>query len=210
LTLRLAIFDLDGTLVDSLDDLTTSVNHALRLAGLPLRSRDEVRTFVGDGARPLIARSVGDHRERMEEVLATWRVYYEEHLLDQTRAYPGIVEVLSRARCPLAVQTNKPGAMARRILEGLGLLTRFAVVLGGGEAPPKPDPGGVRAILDKVGARAENAVLVGDTAVDFATARNAGVAFVGVSWGIVPRAELVRAGAQNLVDRPEELAAFLS
>ena len=210
MTTRLAIFDLDGTLVDSLDDLTTSVNHALRLAGLPLRGRDEVRTFVGDGARPLIVRSVGNHLDRVEEVLAIWRPYYEAHLLDQTRPYPGIVEVLSLARRPLAVQTNKPASMARRILEGLGLLPRFALVLGGGEAPPKPDPGGVRNILERLGARAEDTVLVGDTAVDFATARNGGVTFVGVTWGIVAREVLVQAGAVHLVDRPEDLAAFLA
>ena len=210
MTTRLTNFDLDGTLIDSVDDLAVSVNHALRAAGLPPRTRDEVRSFVGNGARPLIARSVGDHPERVEEVLAIWRPYYEEHLLDHTRPYPGIVEVLARARRSLAVQTNKPGAMARRILEGLGLLSRFAVVVGGGEGPPKPDPGGVRAILERVGARAEDAVLVGDTPIDLATARNAGVTFVAVTWGLETREELVRAGAVNLVDRAEDLAGWLA
>ncbi len=210
MTAGLAIFDLDGTLVDSVDDLAASVNHALARAGLPLRHRDEVRRFIGNGARPLIERSVGEHLELVEEVLAEWRVHYEAHLLDRTRPYPGVVELLAGARRTLALQSNKPGPMTRQILEGLGLLSRFAVVLGGGEAPPKPDPGGVLAILDRLGTRREDAVFIGDSTMDAATARNAGVTFVGVTWGLVPREELASAGAVNLVDRVEELAPWLA
>ncbi len=209
MTPGLAIFDLDGTLVDSVEDLAASVNHALARAGLPLRHRDEVRRFIGNGARPLIERSVGEHLDRIEEVLADWRVHYQAHLLDHTRPYPGIVELLAGARRTLALQSNKPGPMTRRILEGLGLLSRFAVVLGGGEAPPKPDPGGVLAILDRLGARREEAVFIGDSTMDVATARNAGVSFVGVTWGLMSREELAGAGAVNLVDRAEELAPWL-
>lgn len=210
MTAGLAIFDLDGTLVDSVDDLAASVNHALARAGLPLRHREEVRRFIGNGARPLIERSVGEHQDRVEEVLAEWRVHYEAHLLDRTRPYPGVVELLAGARRTLALQSNKPGPMTRRILEGLGLLSRFAVVLGGGEAPAKPDPGGVLAILDRLGTRREDAVFIGDSTMDVATARNAGVTFVGVTWGLVPREELRSAGAVNLVDRVEELAPWLA
>lgn len=210
MTAGLAIFDLDGTLVDSVDDLAASVNHALARAGLPLRHREEVRRFIGNGARPLIERSVGEHQDRVEEVLAEWRVHYEAHLLDRTRPYPGVVELLAGARRTLALQSNKPGPMTRRILEGLGLLSRFAVVLGGGEAPAKPDPGGVLAILDRLGTRREDAVFIGDSTMDAATARNAGVTFVGVTWGLVPREELRSAGAVNLVDRVEELAPWLA
>jgi phosphoglycolate phosphatase len=206
---RLAIFDLDGTLVDSVDDLAAAVNHALARAGLPLRSRDEVRTFIGDGARVLLERSVGPRRDKLEEALASWREHYAAHLLDQTRPYPGVADALSRAGRALAVQTNKPGPMARRILEGLGLLSRFAVVMGGGEAPAKPDPAGVRAILARVGVGPGEAVFVGDSLVDLATARNAGLTFVGVTWGLVSREDLVRGGAVNLVDRAEELDAWL-
>jgi phosphoglycolate phosphatase len=207
---RLAIFDLDGTLVDSVDDLAAAVNHALGRVGLPLRGRDEVRSFVGHGARVLLERAVGPRRDKLEEVFAAWREHYQAHLLDHTRPYPGIAEALARAGRTLAVQTNKSGPMARRILEGLGLLDRFAVVLGGGEAPPKPDPAGALAILERVGARPEEAVFVGDSLVDLATARNAGLAFVGVAWGLVPRADLARGGAANLVDRAEELAPWLA
>jgi phosphoglycolate phosphatase len=207
---RLAIFDLDGTLVDSVEDLTAAVNHGLALAGLPSRSRDEVRRFIGDGARVLLERAVGPRRDKLEEALAGWREHYTAHLLQHTRPYPGVAEALAGAGRTLAVQTNKPGPMARRILEGLGLLSRFAVVLGGGEAPAKPDPTGARTILEQVGARPEDTLFVGDSLVDLATARNAGLAFVGVTWGLVSRAELSRAGAADLVDRAEELEKWLA
>jgi len=207
---RLAIFDLDGTLVDSVDDIAAAVNHGLSAAGLPPRSRDEVRRFVGDGARALLERAVGPRRDRLEEAFASYRAYYLGHLLVHTHPYPGVVEVLAAAGRTLAVHTNKPADMARGVLEGLGLLSRFAVVLGGGEAPAKPDPAGVRAILDRTGAGPGEAVFVGDSPVDVATARNAGVAFVGVTWGLAERAELVRAGAEHLVDRAAELAPWLA
>jgi phosphoglycolate phosphatase len=206
---RLAIFDLDGTLVDSVDDLAASVNHALALAGLPPRHRDEVRRFIGNGARPLIERSVAPHLDRVEEVLTDWRAHYQAHLLDHTRPYPGIVELLAGARRILALQSNKPAQMTRRILEGLGLLSRFAVVVGGGEVPAKPDPAGVLAILARVGATREDSVLIGDSAMDAAAARNAGVTFVGVTWGLASREELARSGAVYLVDRADELAEWL-
>ncbi len=186
------------------------MNYALARAGLPQRDRDEVKGFIGNGARPLIERSVAPHLDRVEEVLAAWRKHYDEHLLDHTRPYPGIVEVLAGARRTLALQSNKPAQMTRRILDGLGLLSRFAVVVGGGEVPAKPDPAGVLAILERVGAAREDSVFIGDSVMDVATARNAGVTFVGVTWGLVPRQELVRGGAQHLVDRPEQLAEWVA
>jgi len=207
---RLAIFDLDGTLVDSVDDLAASVNYALARAGLPQRERDQVRGFIGNGARPLIERAVAPHLDRVEEVLADWRAHYDAHLLDQTRPYPGMVEVLAGARRTLAVQSNKPAPMTNRILEGLGLLSRFAIVVGGGDVPAKPDPAGVLAILARVGATREDSVFIGDSALDAATARNAGVTFVGVTWGLVSREALAGAGAVNLVDRVEDLAPWLA
>jgi phosphoglycolate phosphatase len=208
-TKRLAIFDLDGTLVDSVDDLAAAVNHGLAQVGLPPRTRDEVRSYVGNGARVLIERAVGDHRDLLEPALHAWRAHYQEHLLDRTRPYPGVPEALAAAGGTLAVLTNKPAPMARRILEGLGLSSRFAVVVGGGDAPPKPDPAGALQILARLGARPADAVLVGDSPVDAATARNAGLAFVAVTWGLVPRDELVRAGAVHLVDRASDLVPWL-
>jgi phosphoglycolate phosphatase len=209
-TPRLAIFDLDGTLVDSLDDLHASVSHALRALGLPARSREEVHGYVGEGARMLVERSIAPRTDLLEPALAAWRAHYEDHCLDRTRAYPGIDELLGRAGRVLAVHTNKPGALARKILGGLGLLPRFAAVTGGDEAPRKPDPTGVRAIMARVGAAPADAVLVGDSRVDAATARAAGIPFVAVTWGFGSRAELAAAGPVAIVDRAAELTPWVA
>jgi phosphoglycolate phosphatase len=205
----LAIFDLDGTLIDSLDDLAASVNHALAEVGLPPRRRDEIRSFVGEGARRLVERAVGARQDLVEPALAAWRVHYEAHCLDRTRPYPGIPEALAGARLPVAVLTNKPGPLARRILAGLGLDAGLVGVIGGDEAPRKPDPAGARALLARAGATAAESVLVGDSRVDAATARAAGLRFVGVTWGLGTREDLVAAGATVLLDDAAALAPHL-
>jgi phosphoglycolate phosphatase len=207
---RLAIFDLDGTLVDSLDDLHASVNHALRELGLPPRSREEIHGFVGEGARLLLARAVAPHDHLVEPALAVWRPHYEAHCLDRTRPYPGVEALLAGAGRTLAVHTNKPGGMARKILAGLGLLPRFAAVVGGDEAPRKPDPTGVLEIVARVGGSPGETVFVGDSRVDVAVARAAGVPMVAVTWGYGSRAELAAAGATAFADDAAELAPFVA
>jgi phosphoglycolate phosphatase len=206
---RLAVFDLDGTLVDSVDDLHASVNHALSTVGLPLRSRDEVRAFVGEGARVLLARAVAPHGELLDPALAAWREHYAVHCLDRTRPYPGIEALLAGARRALAVHTNKPGPMARTILAGLGLLDRFAAVVGGDDAPRKPDPAGLLRIMATVGATPADTVFVGDSRHDVETARAAGVGMVAVTWGLASRAELETAGATVFADGAAELARWV-
>jgi len=208
--IRLAVFDLDGTLVDSLQDLWHAVNHALVAVGLPRRTLDEVRGFVGEGAPMLVRRSVAPRQDLFEPALAAWRAHYREHLLDHTRLFPGIDRILASAPCTLAVHTNKPGAMARRILDGLGVLGRFAAVVGGDEAPRKPDPAGTLAILARAGVAPSEAVLVGDSHIDRATAAAAGVRFLAVGWGLVPEAELEAAGATTIVRSAAELAPWLA
>jgi phosphoglycolate phosphatase len=207
---RLAILDLDGTLVDSVDDLAASVNHALVVVGLPPRPTADVRSFVGDGARMLLERAVGPRTDLVESALAAWWAHYEDHCLDRTVLYPGIAAALAGAGRTLAVHTNKPGRLARRILAGLGVLDRFAVVLGGDEAARKPDPEGARAILSRTGVAAADAVFVGDSPVDLATARAAGVAAVAVGWGLHAAAALRSAGAEVVVDDPAALARWLA
>jgi len=204
---RLAVFDLDGTLVDSVADLAASVNHALDAVGLPGRSLEEVRGFVGEGARRLLERAVAPRDDLLDPALAAWQAHYEVHLLDRTRPYPGVEAALAAAGRTLAVLTNKPGPMARRILDGLGLSRRFAEVVGGGEAPRKPDPAGLLALAARLGASREETVFVGDSAVDVATGRAAGVKVIGVTWGLGPRADL--AGADVLVERAEDLLPWL-
>jgi phosphoglycolate phosphatase len=178
--------------------------------GLPPRSVAEVRTFVGEGARVLLARAVAPRSELLEPALAAWRPHYEAHCLDRTVPYPGIGPLLAGAGRPLAVLTNKPGAMARKILDGLGLLQRFAVVVGGDEAPRKPDPSGLLDVMARLGAAPPETVLVGDSRHDVETARRAGVAAVAVTWGLGSREELVAAGATVLVQSAVELAPYVT
>ena len=207
---RLAILDLDGTLLDTLDDLAASVNHALAVVGRPARTRSEIESFVGEGARLLLERAVAPHAELAAPALAAgWR-HYDEHCLDRTRPFPGIPELLTRSGRRLAVHTNKPGRAARHLFKGLGLLDRFAVVIGGDEAPRKPDPAGTLDIMRRLGARPEDTVFIGDSPTDVRTARNAGVTMVGVTWGFRPQAELRAAGAVHVVDRVAGLAPWLA
>jgi phosphoglycolate phosphatase len=207
---RLAILDLDGTLIDSVGDLAASVNHALREVGLPPRSPEEIRGFVGEGARVLLERAVSPRADRLEPALAAWWRHYEQHCLDRTRLYPGVEAALAGAGRVLAVHTNKPGALARKILDGLGVLGRFAAVVGGDEAPRKPDPTGVTTLRAQVGAAPEDTVFVGDSAVDVATARAAGVQLVAVTWGLVSREALARAGASTFAEDAADLVRWLA
>ncbi|MBI3723945.1 HAD-IA family hydrolase [bacterium] len=208
----LVVFDLDGTLVDSRRDLAASTNSALRSLGLPERTFDEVSSFVGEGARKLIEKSVSPRLELVDPALEVFFSHYSEHLLDETRPYAGIREMLAGIRAPLAVATNKPGKFARRILAGLGLLERFVAVLGGDEGPRKPDPALVDRLRALVSAPREETVLVGDSRVDVATARNAGVGLFAVLWGIGSLRELEEAGAreEEKVASPGELLERLT
>lgn len=206
---RLAIFDLDGTLVDSLEDLYLAVSHALAVLELPPRSREEVRGFVGEGATRLLSRAIAPQERLLEPALAAWRAHYAEHMLDHTRLYPGIASALASARCALAVHTNKPGVMARRILEGLGVLARFAAVVGGDEAPRKPDPTGTLEIMARVGAAPFETVLIGDSRVDCETAAAAGIRFVAVTWGLAPIADLASRGGATFARSTADLLPWL-
>jgi phosphoglycolate phosphatase len=207
--IRLAIFDLDGTLVDSRLDLCLAVNHALREVGLPPRALEEVSSFVGEGAARLVERAVAPRLDLRDAALAAWREHYQSHLLDNTRLYPGLAEVLARARFALAVHTNKPGQMAREILRGLGVGDRFAEVVGGDEAPRKPDPRGTRGILERQGVAPPDAVLVGDSLVDLETARAVPLRFLAAGWGLAGPARLADAGATVIARSASELSAAL-
>ena len=182
------IFDLDGTLLDTLADLAASVNHALRLNSLPPRSTAEVRAFLGNGARALVTRAVGGRAEGddLERVLADFRSHYLAHCLDTTRPYPGVAELLERLRADglgTAIVSNKPhAAVAELHRHFFATLVRTAVGEGG-EVRRKPDPSGVLAAVRLLGGKPETAVYVGDSEVDFETARRAGMRCVLVSWG---------------------------
>ena len=207
----LIVFDLDGTLVDPRDDLSASTNAALRGLGLPERSRDEVASFIGEGARRLIEKALEPRADLVDRALPLFFEHYGEHLLDRTRPYAGVPEMLRSLEAPLAVATNKPGKFARRILAGLGLLDAFVAVLGGDDGPRKPDPALVDRLRALVAAPAERTVLVGDSRTDVATARAARVELIAVAWGLGSLEELRAAGAREgeIVSSVAELGARL-
>jgi phosphoglycolate phosphatase len=201
------IYDLDGTLIDSRADLADSVNTMLARLGLPRLEDRLVWSFIGEGAERLIRRSLGPHQDRYPEAAPIWREEYQKRLLDKTRLYPGVRELLRAPPDLRAVITNKPGDFARQILAGLGVADAFRAVLGGDEAPRKPDPAGVLSICSRLGVAADRALYVGDSKVDLATARAAGIPICAVSWGLGASADL--AGADYSCSTPAEVAALL-
>ena len=206
------IFDLDGTLLDTIGDLAASVNYALRTHGMPEHSLDDVRRFVGNGVRKLMERAVPDGADnpRFDETFATFRQYYMAHSLDTTRPYEGIPETLAalKARgCHLAVVSNKMMAATQELCHHFFPDT-IEVAIGEDEAAGirrKPAPDTVFAALKALGVGKENAVYVGDSDVDIQTARNAGLPCISVLWGFRDRDFLISHGAQTFMTHPAEL-----
>jgi phosphoglycolate phosphatase len=174
------------------------------------RTQAEIRSFVGEGARRLVERAVAPRSDLLEPALALWRDHYDAHCLDRTRLYPGVAAALAGAGRLLAVHTNKPGGLARKILAGLGVAPRFVAIVGGDDAPRKPDPAGTLEILARTSVSPADTLFVGDSRIDVETARAAGVALVAVTWGLSSRAELARAGATVFVDDAADLARWLA
>ena len=182
------IFDLDGTLVDTKADLAAAANHMLRELNLPLLSVAQVESFIGLGARVLIERALGQERAHLvADGFALFMDYYDAHLLDQTRPYPGMETLLAAARAQgmsLSVLTNKPERPSRAILSGLGLMDYFSAVIGGDTLPKrKPDPGGIFVLQQAAGHALTETLLIGDSEIDMRTGRAAGIATCGVTWG---------------------------
>lgn len=207
------VFDLDGTLIDSRADLSAAVNHVVRTFGLPELPLETVWQYIGEGARVLVQRALGPAQQaRLDEGLRVFLTYYGAHLLDYTRPYDGIPEALAALAergVVLSVLTNKPAAMSRTILAGLGLLSRFAAVVGGDSLPArKPDPAGMDSLLATTRTSRERTVLVGDSLIDMHTARAAHVAFCGVAWGL-RRADLVAARVDRMINHPNQLVHFV-
>ena len=207
------IFDLDGTLVDTLDDLTVAVNQALDLAALPHRRRDEIRRFVGDGARELVKRAIGDAAVDAEPLLAAFHRHYAAHLLDRTAPFPGVLPLLAelaRRGTAMAVLSNKPDEATRRIVAALLPDVPFVAVQGERpDRPRKPDPATALELAATLGRPAAACLLVGDSTHDLETAHRAGMGAVAVAWGFRERGELLAGHPLALLERPDELLALL-
>lgn len=206
------IFDLDGTLLDTLADLAASVNAALRMYGMPEHSLDDIRGYVGNGVRLLMERAVPDGAQnpRFDAAFSAFREHYMLHSLDTTRPYDGIPETLAslRARgCHIAVVSNKMMAATQELCRHFFPDT-VEVAIGEHEAEgirKKPAPDTVFAALRELGVGAEKAVYVGDSDVDIQTAHNAGLPCISVLWGFRDRDFLIQHGAETFVSTPQEL-----
>ena len=206
------IFDLDGTLLDTLADLAAAVNYALRQHGMPEHTIDDVRRFVGNGVRKLMERAIPDGEKNLdfEATFATFREYYMHHSLDTTRPYPGIIETLEALKakgCRLAVVSNKMMAATKELCQHFFADT-IEVAIGENEAAgirKKPAPDTVFEALRQLGEEKDSAVYVGDSDVDLETANNSGLPCISVLWGFRDRDFLIQHGAKAFISAPSEL-----
>lgn len=208
-----AIFDLDGTLADTLFDLADATNYGLKKLGYPVHPYESYKKFVGNGVQKLCYRVLpDDKKDDAEKILEFFNEYYGKHFLDKTSLYDGMRETLARLADKdviLAVATNKPQNFARQIVEKLLPEFDFVKVLGGcAERPKKPDTAIINEIISEL--PEDNRVfMIGDSNVDIQTAKNAGITSIGCEWGFRGREELVNAGADFIAEKAEDIADFI-
>ena len=211
--MKAILWDLDGTLLDTLDDLTDSVNFALEQGGLAPRARAEVRSFIGGGIRNLMARAVldGEGNPAFEVVFAAFHAHYAHNSANKTRPYPGVdalLEALKAQNCRMAIVSNKAEFAVQTLAKAF--FPQIGIAVGEREdMAKKPAPDGVFAALAALGAAPEDALYIGDSEVDVQTAANAGVICVCVSWGFRDRTLLEQAGAKYIVQDVAELRSLL-
>ena len=211
---RLVLFDLDGTLLDTLDDLSEAVDHALQVRGLPGHPRQEYMTMVGHGVRNLVKQALPEDKQADEALvdaaLADFKTYYTAHIDVHTHPYPGMQELvmsLHKAGVFLAVTSNKFQEGADYLIHKFFPGIPFAAILGNRPGfPLKPDPEIVGEVLRQTGIKPEDAILVGDSPTDMKTAANGGIAAIAVTWGYRPMKGLP---GLTVVDTPEELMESL-
>jgi phosphoglycolate phosphatase len=218
-SLRLLVFDLDGTLIDSGADLCASINAMLEHFGRPPLPQPVISTYIGDGAARLVSRSLGDPEDPvfLDSALTYFLDYYREHKLDQTYVYPGVFPSLDSLRLapggaqrPMAVLTNKPIGPSLAICEALGLSPYFFRIYGGNSfTTKKPDPEGLLALIREAGVTAQETLMIGDSDVDILTARSAGVWSMGCSYGLSPHT-LAEVPPDCLVDSPDDWPVALA
>ena len=209
---ELLIFDLDGTLLDTRQDLTDAVNYALRKLGFAELDRDTVTSYVGDGVRKLLERTL-NHPE--DEILMRGRSYfieyYSDHLADHTRPYPGVVEMLQTLSGKrLAVISNKSQEFTVPLLETLHLAHYFEIIIGGNAGyPAKPDPAAVKAVLEKTGVPTDKALITGDSPNDILAGRAAGISTCAALYGYRPQSELMELKPDFSIRQAAELIEIL-
>ena len=211
MTYKTYLFDMDGTLLDTLDDLTAAVNHTMAQYGYPRRTREEVRRGLGNGAVKLMASALpqGEDTPEFAAIMRDYKAWYQAHTCVLTRPYPGVPELLERLTrqgCRVAIVSNKPHGAACELAEKF-----FPGVPTFGESPAtprKPAPDMVFHALTALGAEKDTAVYVGDSEVDVQTARNAGLPLIAVSWGFRGRKALAEAGAATIVDAAAEIGTL--
>jgi phosphoglycolate phosphatase len=210
------LFDLDGTLLDTLEDLAGSMNRVLADLGCPAHSVDAYRYFVGEGIVNLVRRALpADRRAEavVEDGIARMRTAYAEHWADHTHVYDGVADMLDALAArglPMAVLSNKPHDFTVRCVERFLDRWTFAAVQGvAPDVPPKPDPTGARGIAERLGVAPRRFLYLGDTGTDMRTAVAAGMFPLGVLWGFRPAAELTAAGARALAPTPADILALL-
>jgi phosphoglycolate phosphatase len=209
---RCVIFDLDGTLVNTIADIAASMNHALQKLGYPLHSEDEYLKLVGNGLRNLAYKALPEDArddETVERAYTEDVAYYREHPADYSKVYPGVRELtayLNEKRVKLAVLSNKAEAISQEIIGKLFPLETFDIVQGERSGVPrKPDPASTWDILAELDVANKDAIFLGDSEVDIQTAHNAECADVGASWGFRGRVALEKAGADRIIDEPFDL-----
>lgn len=208
------IFDLDGTLLNTLGDLRAATNHALEVRGLPPHSMEEIRQFIGNGIRLLICRAMpeGTPEAEIDAALDDFKAYYAAHIHDRTVPYDGIPQLLTALRkrgIKVAVLSNKIDSASQQLIEFF-FPGKTDVVFGEHVGVPrKPDPTSCRMVMQQLGVQPEQVLYVGDSGTDMQTAKNAGLYAVGVTWGFRSKEVLLEYGADVLVHRPEQILQIL-
>lgn len=211
---KVVIFDLDGTILNTLDDLSDSCNFVLNRNGFPVHTKDEIRLFVGNGIPKLIERALpaGTDADTQKKILQEFSEYYSLHSKDKTKPYNGIPELFSalkNAEIKIAINTNKNEEIAKIICNDYFPNSIDMITGGRKDTPHKPDPSGVNKILSELKLSKDEALFVGDSDVDYLTGVNADIDVINVNWGFRDEKFLLEHGAKKIVKTPEELQKLI-
>ena len=212
---KIAVFDMDGTLIDTLEDLRAAANYALTASGFPERSREEFRQCIGNGQRMLVRQCLPEHARddgTVQRVIDIYAPYYAAHAAERTVVYGGIAEAIEKMReagMKIAVLSNKPHAPTVELAETFFPGMIDAAFGQRDHVPHKPDPAGLLMILDGFGLSKEECIYIGDSDVDMQTAINAGVDAIGVAWGYCTRDEIKNAGGRVIISETSQLAPLV-